>query len=74
MLYRTGAYVFVDAGRVYHDLPDFRHGPLRLGYGGGLVAFKQSNFLFGFQVASSLDRGVYLHLNLTTTDAIGERE
>ncbi len=74
VLYRAGAYVFVDAGRVFHDFGEIREGPFRVGYGGGFVAFKQSSFLMAIQVASSIDRGVYVHVNLTTTDAVGDLE
>ncbi len=74
VLYRAGAYVFVDAGRAFYDFSDFADGPLRVGFGGGFVAFKQQRFLTAIQVASSRDGGVYLSVNFTSTDALGDLE
>lgn len=71
LVYQAAAYLFADVGRVYERVSALTFEDLRVGYGGGLIVISRSRFLAGVQIASSIDRGVYGHFNLKTTDAPG---
>jgi len=58
------AFAFSDAGRVYPSLADFTFEDLRVGFGGGLEFHSDRSFLGRFNVASSIDGGVFFSLSL----------
>jgi hypothetical protein len=55
--------LFVDAGRVYSSLDDLSLDQLRVGYGLGLDLHGRKNFLARFQIASSIDGGVFAYVS-----------
>ena len=59
------AYLFVDAGRVYHSIEDVTLDDLRVGFGGGLSLHTNSSFLIAASLASSIDGGVFVTATLT---------
>jgi hypothetical protein len=58
------AYVFSDAGRVYPRLEDARLEDIRVGYGGGLQYNSEKSYVGRFNVASSIDGGIFFNLSL----------
>ena len=58
------AYVFSDAGRVYPRLEDARLEDIRVGYGGGLQYNSDKSYIGRFNVASSIDGGIFFNLSL----------
>jgi Omp85 superfamily domain len=61
-----GAYAFVDAGRVAHDLEALDANGLHVGWGGGLELHTHDAFLLRVQAAHSTD-GTFLGLALEPT-------
>jgi hypothetical protein len=59
------AYLFVDAGRVYHSLDNVTLDNLRVGYGGGIEIHNTSGFLASGSLASSIDGGLFFTVTLT---------
>jgi hypothetical protein len=62
----VGAYTFVDAGRVAHDLGSLDPNALHVGWGGGLQFHTHDAFLFRVQAAHSTD-GTFLRFALDPT-------
>lgn len=62
----VGAYAFIDAGRVAHDLGSLEPDGLHVGWGGGLQFQTHDAFLFRVQAARSTD-GTFLRLALDPT-------
>ncbi len=60
LTHNADAYVFVDAGRVYSGLDALTADHLRVGYGIGLAAYGDRNFMFEGYIASSIDGGVFV--------------
>ncbi len=58
------AYVFTDAGRVYPRLQDAALEDIRVGYGGGLQLHFEKSIVGRFNVASSIDGGIFFNLSL----------
>jgi hypothetical protein len=58
----VGAYVFVDAGRVWREIDQVDLDGWRIGFGAGLQAHTMRTFLARVFVASSIDGGLLLHL------------
>jgi outer membrane translocation and assembly module TamA len=58
------AFVFTDAGRVYPTLTDARFEDIRVGYGGGLQFTTDKSLIGRFNVASSIDGGIFFSLSL----------
>lgn len=56
------AFVFIDLGRVWRSLEDFRLKKFRMGYGGGIIFHSNSAFLARIQLSSSIDGGFFLHI------------
>jgi hypothetical protein len=61
---QTTAYLFVDTGRVWRALRDFRLKGFRMGYGGGIILHSASSFLARVQLASSIDGGFFVNFSL----------
>jgi outer membrane protein assembly factor BamA len=62
------AHIFVDAGRVARSFGDLTDdGDLRVGYGIGIQAFSERNFLFRISIASSVDGGAFLNFSFDPT-------
>jgi hypothetical protein len=64
-------YVFVDGGRVYGRWQDVTATSLssaRVGFGAGLAIFNTHAQLLRLQLASSIDGGLFLHVQVNTTD------
>jgi len=57
-------YLFSDAGRVYPSLQDFTLDELRVGYGGGVEFHSARSFIGRFNIASSIDGGIFFSLSL----------
>jgi hypothetical protein len=62
----VGAYTFVDAGRVAHDVSGLDPNALHVGWGGGLEFHTHSAVLFRVQAAHSTD-GTFLRFALDPT-------
>jgi len=62
----VGAYTFVDAGRVAHDLGSLDPSGVHVGWGGGLEFHTHDAFLFRVQAAHSID-GTFLRFALDPT-------
>jgi outer membrane translocation and assembly module TamA len=62
----SGAYIFVDAGRVAHDLGGLTPSDLHVGWGGGVELRTDASFLLRAQVAHSRD-GTFIGLALDPT-------
>jgi len=62
----VGAYTFVDAGRVAHDVGALDPNGLHVGWGGGLEFHTHDAFLFRVQAAHSTD-GTFLRFALDPT-------
>ncbi|NVB80744.1 MAG: hypothetical protein HOV81_20275 [Kofleriaceae bacterium] len=60
----TDAFLFVDAGRVFHSIWDVTLDQLRVGFGGGLSLHTQNGFLVALSLAGSIDGGVFLTATL----------
>jgi hypothetical protein len=58
------AYLFTDAGRVYPTLEDARLEDIRVGYGGGFQYFTEKSFVGRFNLASSIDGGIFFNVSL----------
>ncbi len=58
------AFAFTDAGRVYPRLEDARLEDIRVGYGGGLQYNTDTSFVARFNLASSIDGGLFFSLSL----------
>lgn len=65
---RMAAYLFVDAGRAYVRVEDLSPEGLRVGFGGGLLIYGGAGARVRFQLASSIDGGLYFHVKADTTD------
>lgn len=57
------AYLFTDAGRVYPRLQDAALEDLRVGFGGGLQLHFEKSIVGRFNVASSIDGGLFFNLS-----------
>lgn len=64
----VSAYLFTDAGRVYRDLDRLPLDRLRVGFGGGLRIYGTGHTLLRLQIASSIDGGLFLRLDLHPDD------
>ena len=62
----VGAYTFIDAGRVAHDIGSLEPNGLHVGWGGGLQLHTHDAFLLRVQAAHSTD-GMFLGLALDPT-------
>jgi hypothetical protein len=56
------ASLFVDTGRVYHEVSNLELRDLRVGYGVALEAVSDASFLARISVASSTDGGLFVNL------------
>jgi outer membrane protein assembly factor BamA len=56
-------FLFVDGGRVFPTLADVTAEGIRVGYGGGLQMQTIKSFVGRFNVASSVDGGIFLNLS-----------
>lgn len=61
-------YLFADAGRVYHDIGTLSLASLRVGLGGGLRIYSADHTWLRLQFASSIDGGLFFHLELNPDD------
>jgi hypothetical protein len=58
------AFLFTDAGRVYPTLVDARLEEIRVGFGGGLQFHSETSFIARFNLASSIDGGIFFNFSL----------
>lgn len=68
------AYVFTDVGRAWAGFEDITFASLRsvrVGFGVGLQVYNPRGALIRVQLASSIDGGFFLHLELNTSDEPG---
>jgi hypothetical protein len=67
-LWALGKYaassVFVDVGRVYEGLDDLSFDDPRVGFGTSLEAYATKGLLFRFQIATSIDGGVWGYVSV----------
>lgn len=66
--FRVNAYLFVEPGLVARYLGDFEVHRIHMGYGGGLQVQTMRTFLARVLIASSLEGGLFLNLNLSPAD------
>lgn len=66
---RASAFLFADAGRVWAGVGDATLRGLRVGYGGGVELYGHHSFLARFELATSIDGGLFVAL---TFDPAGD--
>jgi hypothetical protein len=55
----AAGFLFVDVGRPFRAFHQISYQNMRMGFGGGLLVFTPSAFLFRLQIASSIDGGIF---------------
>jgi hypothetical protein len=68
----VAAFMFVDAGRVWHSLEDVELDGIRVGYGAGIQLHTRKSFVARAQVAASREGEVFFRIALSP--AFGRRE
>jgi hypothetical protein len=65
--------LFVDAGRVYAGFDELSVDQLHVGFGAGLEGYSRRGLVARFELASSIDGGIYLHFALNPAFNSGAR-